>query len=579
MATTEYGGTRRRPQTPAARSAEVGAGSREPAGSGQASAPGLGPNEEEEPEPVAAPTPVRGLMRVLAQGAVRMDPALWPPLLLIAALWCWYAFGPTGFALQMRLGMIVSMSLNLCGTVFALGVARRLAGHPAKRFWGAMAIGGALFALADAIQLAGPAGGPVKAAVARGGGAASVVQALAVLIFVVIFLSYPMGFTSRREAWRFWLDMGAVLLAAGAIELYMVADGFTAHGHITWYDAAIGPVAMLVAIFALAKLILRGITPFPLPTAVAGMACAALGGLAGLIAPLFAGTGQEHWVFWLLPLSSAFFMAAARFGQLRIRQDHGILFRRPLRPYSLLPYASIITLYALLIATLFHQGLSSRQWAVVIAAVTSSGLVAVRQVTAFMDNARLLTQLHRTLAERDALQGELRRLAFHDALTGLANRALFTDRLETTCRQATRDGRAVAVMIIDLDDFKPVNDRYGHAAGDALLAEIATRLSGSLRHSDTVARLGGDEFAVLLHHPLPDSIGTIAERLLRAVTAPCTITGRQVTVGASIGIAINRTGGRTADELLKQADDAMYRAKRQRKSGYEIVELTGRTSR
>ncbi len=171
----------------------------------------------------------------------------------------------------------------------------------------------------------------------------------------------------------------------------------------------------------------------------------------------------------------------------------------------------------------------------------------------------------RDVTDRKQLEQELRHQALHDALTGLANRALYSDRVAHALARHDRSGADLAVLLIDLDDFKSVNDVFGHGTGDELLVEVARRLSGAVRRGDTVARLGGDEFAVLLDEPLVGGEPQrIARRILEAMTAPVDLhTGAQV-VGASIGIAFARART-TAEELLRDADLAMYVAKQQGK--------------
>jgi diguanylate cyclase (GGDEF)-like protein/PAS domain S-box-containing protein len=179
----------------------------------------------------------------------------------------------------------------------------------------------------------------------------------------------------------------------------------------------------------------------------------------------------------------------------------------------------------------------------------------------------------RDISERKALEEQLTHRAFHDPLTGLANRALFANRLSHAIRRSRRHGLAIAVLFLDLDDFKDVNDSLGHGAGDELLKEVARRLDDAIRPIDTVARLGGDEFAMLFDE-LEDvlDIGHVAERVLAALEPPFTIDGRQVFVRGSIGIATATASGVTADELLRNADVAMYTAKGRGKGGYELFE-------
>ena len=164
----------------------------------------------------------------------------------------------------------------------------------------------------------------------------------------------------------------------------------------------------------------------------------------------------------------------------------------------------------------------------------------------------------RDISERQALEEELRHLAFHDPLTGLANRALFEDRLAHALAAARRHGRPVAVLFLDLDDFKTINDSLGHAVGDELLRTVAERIAGEIRVTDTPARLGGDEFAVLLE-TLQDA-DAIAQRLLEALRQPLYIAERELRISASVGLA-RSDGSSGVDELLRNADTAMYAAK------------------
>ncbi len=175
----------------------------------------------------------------------------------------------------------------------------------------------------------------------------------------------------------------------------------------------------------------------------------------------------------------------------------------------------------------------------------------------------------RDVTERARLEAELLHQAFHDPLTGLANRALLRDRVSHTLARGARRSGNVAVLVLDLDDFKRVNDSLGHAAGDRLLTAISARLLHATRGADTVARLGGDEFAVLL-----DSVRDahdaqlVAERVVQAVRAPVALDGTEVSVGTSVGIAVAEPGD-TTEELLRNADVAMYRAKQMGKGCHE----------
>jgi diguanylate cyclase (GGDEF)-like protein len=183
-------------------------------------------------------------------------------------------------------------------------------------------------------------------------------------------------------------------------------------------------------------------------------------------------------------------------------------------------------------------------------------------------------QLEQSLAELSRLKEQLRHQAYHDSLTGLANRALFIEQVEA--RLAARDtGTTPVVLFLDLDDFKVVNDTQGHATGDLLLVAVAERLTGAVREDDLAARLGGDEFAILIsdRSGLEEAI-TLAGRLLDALAAPFLVQGQEILVGTSIGIAAARLAGERSDELLRNADVAMYTAKASGKRRYAVFEPT-----
>jgi diguanylate cyclase (GGDEF)-like protein len=166
------------------------------------------------------------------------------------------------------------------------------------------------------------------------------------------------------------------------------------------------------------------------------------------------------------------------------------------------------------------------------------------------------------ITDRKRAELRLAHLALHDALTGLPNRTLFLDRLQHALDRAGRTGRQVAVLFVDLDRFKGVNDALGHEAGDSLLQQVAQRLQSCVRSSDTLARLAGDEFTVLLE----DVAGVheaqaVAERIQAALQEPFLVAGQQLAVTASVGVALSGPETRQAEELLRRSDAAMYRAK------------------
>ena len=187
----------------------------------------------------------------------------------------------------------------------------------------------------------------------------------------------------------------------------------------------------------------------------------------------------------------------------------------------------------------------------------------------------------RDISKRKQMEERLLHDAFHDALTGLPNRALFMDHLRLAVERAKRPKKKYlfAVLFLDLDRFKIINDSLGHTVGDELLVATAARIQKCLRHLDTVARFGGDEFAVLLDgvEDVNDTI-RVAQRLQREITTPINVGGHEVFTSVSIGIALSNTGYERPEEVLRDADTAMYRAKAAGKSRYEIFD-TGMHSR
>ena len=176
------------------------------------------------------------------------------------------------------------------------------------------------------------------------------------------------------------------------------------------------------------------------------------------------------------------------------------------------------------------------------------------------------------ITERKQLLAHLDQMAHYDELTGLPNRALFFDRLGCLQTLSRREGRSFALLFIDLDGFKGVNDRHGHEAGDAVLRETAARLSSSIRDSDTAARMGGDEFTVILGNLSREAdVSLIARKILQALSAPIRLPGGgSCSIGASIGISLYPEDAREVETLVSSADAAMYEAKRAGKNGYRF---------
>jgi diguanylate cyclase (GGDEF)-like protein len=202
-----------------------------------------------------------------------------------------------------------------------------------------------------------------------------------------------------------------------------------------------------------------------------------------------------------------------------------------------------------------------------------AGLVSAEYLLAErLRHARAITAYQNGRERSRVLEEVLTRQAFTDTLTGLANRALFMDRTEHALARAGRHGAGPALLFIDLDGFKQVNDRFGHAVGDAALAAVARQVLELKREGDTAARLGGDEFTLLLESiERPQDAVRVADRILRSLRRPLMVGDHQIGLTASVGVAFaeERTSAR---ELMRRADAAMYRAKRLGKNRYVVYE-------
>jgi diguanylate cyclase (GGDEF)-like protein/PAS domain S-box-containing protein len=176
----------------------------------------------------------------------------------------------------------------------------------------------------------------------------------------------------------------------------------------------------------------------------------------------------------------------------------------------------------------------------------------------------------RDITAQKTLEDQLRHLAFHDQLTGLANRALFAEHLDQALRRQSRTGGGLAVLFIDLDEFKTVNDLHGHMLGDELLKQAAERLKTTLRTADAIARMGGDEFAAIFEGVGPGFDASAAERVIESFVQPFLIESSEVFVTASMGMALNDSGTESAEDLIRNADLAMYAAKTANKGRYEV---------
>ncbi len=204
------------------------------------------------------------------------------------------------------------------------------------------------------------------------------------------------------------------------------------------------------------------------------------------------------------------------------------------------------------------------------------GAHTTRRRTFTQDDVNFLQAIANAIAtaiERERAEEQLHYGAFHDPLTGLPNRRLFMDRLGQALKRTDRKGSNIAILFLDLDNFKVINDSLGHEAGDCLLVQVGRRMRATLRCEDTLARLGGDEFAILLEGVTsPNDVVGLAQRIAQEFREPSVVDGRKVFTAISVGIAIGASGRERPEELLRNADVAMYRAKEKDGTGYQLFD-------
>jgi diguanylate cyclase (GGDEF)-like protein len=372
-----------------------------------------------------------------------------------------------------------------------------------------------------------------------------VFDGVALLILIYALVRLPTGGRDRSGVLRVLLDAATVMFAFGVFIWHFNTRPMvgTAPSEEVAYSLLLVLLSLL-AVFALAKVLLSDHEGVIDSGALRTLGAAILvGGLVPMLQPLLSILDGRLYALQI-SIPAVFYLGAKAAAHQRgavWQPGRGAGQRR--RPFSLLPYSAVAAADALL---LWAACVDLADIVVVAgAAVALTALVVTRQILALRDNGRLVAQLDHG--------------ATHDALTGLPNRVLFHRRLQLALEAP--DDRPVSVVLIDLDDFKEVNDTLGHEVGDLLLVALARRLAACVATGDTVARLGGDEFVMVLDGCDPAGAGRVADRITATLREPVLADGYELAIRASIGIA----HGRRRDEpsiLLRQADIAMYAAKK-----------------
>ncbi|GIF76329.1 GGDEF domain-containing protein [Asanoa siamensis] len=431
-----------------------------------------------------------------------------------------------------------------------------------RRFWGAAAVAGALKTAGGVVRAIQFSVEPAAAGAHRT--VPTLLVALGSIVLLTFLLLRPPDMVGRERV-RLWLD-AAIVLVATFVFVWSIAltGGQKAKGPTDVAWTLIGSVIMIVSVYAIVRLLMTKTAPFLRSTGIVlAIAIAAFGVEHALNPQLADADSRGSYVLRMLP---ALILALAPC----IEWIRGTLTREipPPRRYRVtlrLPFIAVAATQLMLIIQLPIEGLNLKSWGTVIGSVTLTAVVAARQSVVLMENERLVRRLDESVEALGRQEEKLRHAANHDHLTGLANRAFFDHHAQ---RLGNSDaGRGRAVLLLDLNDFKMVNDTLGHHAGDDLLKLTATRLRRSVRPADIVARLGGDEFSVLLADTSADDAVAAAHRILGALAKPVRVDGRTLRPQASVGIAAS--GTKPFEALLRDADEAMYEAKR-RNSGFYL---------
>jgi diguanylate cyclase (GGDEF)-like protein len=492
----------------------------------------------------------------------RVSAAAFVPVAVVFAVAAtgWFAINQEGPHGPLVLGWIgPPATLGLAGT--ALRRSALSAGLPAaaRRFWNQIAVVAAVAFVGTVVQAAYAVTGPTSDTT-KVPPPAGICFVGAVLYALWAVLRLPAVARSRGEWVRLSLDCSTVVLGA-AVFMWYVGFGplFAGSGRSApWASLAVG-VICLVGVAAVCKIVLAGGGPVdPGALRLLGFGLF-VGGVSAGTATLIAD--QPHLVPGQIsvPYISVLVVLAAERQQRALTADRPVNRPRGAPKVSPLPYAAVAATDVLLVLAVTGR-VDDRRYVVVAGVITITALVVVRQLVAFSDNARLVDRLRQQ-------EDRLRQQASHDALTGLANRVCFGERTEAALGNGAGSGGDLTVLLIDLDDFKTVNDTLGHSVGDRLLAVVAERVSGCVRAEDTVARLGGDEFAVLLRQAWPATVDAIAENILASLRRPFVVDGYELLVQASIGVT-GACPGDDPEALLRKADIAMYAAKESGKDGF-----------
>ncbi|WP_250033464.1 putative bifunctional diguanylate cyclase/phosphodiesterase [Paractinoplanes maris] len=435
--------------------------------------------------------------------------------------------------------------------------------RPAVRLWRSIAVCAALVALGVVGDTRQSVVDPARVTQQQHDLLSSICYAGAIVAVIWALLRLPLG-GSRRTTTRFMLDAITIGVTVSVFAWYFTVRAIdSGGGQRTTVPMLMLAVLGLIVALAMVKVAMTGMGGLEYGTLGWFAAAAIVGTVGGGLFPLVfdAPTGLSGSQIFV-PMT----MLCVAFAADRQRRSAGL----PPRParrrlFSVVPYAAVAATDGLL---LWVSGDSGRIVFVVAAGASLlTAMVAVRQIGALRENGRLLHRVDQQLTQLNRYQDELTHRATHDGLTGLANRALF----EQSAQDLLTRGEPLCLALVDLDDFKTINDRLGHAVGDAFLTAIADRFREQLRAGDLAARLGGDEFGLLMPGLTSTEAVAVLSRLNEAMGRPLRAGGHELLARGSIGVA-EAWPGATAAELLRRADVAMYAAKDAGKGRFAVYD-------
>ena len=384
---------------------------------------------------------------------------------------------------------------------------------------------------------------------------------LACVVLLWALLRLPIGkWTEKQRLIRFLLDVLTLAITAGIFAWYATlrtSGESSIGGGDTVPMITVAALGLIISL-AMVKVAMSGLGGLDRVAIQLLATGASIGAVSGGAFPLLVVVHEGLSGTQITVPATMIFVAFAADRQRRA--PHFTAAARPRRVSGVVPYVAVAATDGLLLLIGHRAG--ADEFIVALAAVCLTALVVVRQITAQSENVRLLRRV-------DAGQQQLAHRASHDDLTDLPNRALFEQRTQESV--ARMPGGALSVAVVDLDDFKAINDRLGHAVGDALLVVVGQRLRQCVRQDDVVARLGGDEFGLLLHGLRAHQATDVLARITDALSRPVNALGYDLLVRASVGLA-EAWAGADPVELLRRADLAMYAAKERGKGRHAVYD-------